>query len=100
MAPVTAMPVMLKLVFPVLFRVTVCAALVVPMDRLVKVRLVAVRLAAGPVPVPVRLTVCGLPLALSVMLTEAVRLPGAEGVNVTLIVQLPPAATKLPHVLV
>ncbi len=51
-------------------------------------------------PVPERLTVCGLPLALSVMLTEAVRVPVAEGVKVTLIVQLAPAATELPHVLV
>jgi hypothetical protein len=38
-------------------------------------------------PVPERLTLCGLPLALSVMLSEAVRLPLAEGVNLTLIVQ-------------
>ena len=51
-------------------------------------------------PVPERLTACGLPLALSVMLSEAVRLPEAEGVKVTLIVQLAPAATELPHVLV
>jgi hypothetical protein len=34
------------------------------------------------------------------MLTEAVRLPLAAGVNVTLIVQLLPAATELPQVLV
>jgi hypothetical protein len=43
---------------------------------------------------------CGLPAALSVMLTEAVRLPMAAGVNVTLIVQLPFAATEEPQVLV
>ena len=49
---------------------------------------------------PERLTDCGLPLALSVMLTEAVRLPLAVGMKVTLIVQLLPAATELPHVLV
>ena len=49
---------------------------------------------------PERVTVWGLPLALSVMLTEAVRLPLAEGLNVTLIVQLLPAATELPQVLV
>ena len=58
------------------------------------------RLARAAVPVPERLTICGLPLALSVMLTEAVRLPLAAGVNVTLIVQLAPPATELPHVLV
>jgi hypothetical protein len=65
-----------------------------------KERLVAERLATGPLPVPVRLTLCGLPLALSVMLTEALRVPEAEGLKVTLIVQLAAAATELPHVLV
>jgi len=50
--------------------------------------------------VPVRLAVCGLPAALSVMLTEAVRGPGALGVYVTLIVQLPPADTEDPQGLV
>ena len=52
---------------------------------------------------PVRLTVCWLPAALlllSVMFKEADRLPEVVGVNVTLIVQLPPAATGLPHVLI
>jgi hypothetical protein len=55
---------------------------------------------AAAVPVPERLTVCGLLLALSEILTEAVRLPLAEGVNVTLIVQWARTATDLPHVLV
>ena len=72
MAPVNAMLLMLKAPLPVLVRVTERAALVVPTDRLLKVRLAGVRLTTGPVPVPVRLTVCGLPLALSVMLIEAV----------------------------
>ena len=87
---------------PVLLRVRVCAALVVPTDRLPKLRLVAERLATGAaaVPVPERLTACGLPLALSVMLTEALRVPEAEGVKVTLIVQLAPVVSELPHVLV
>ena len=64
-----------------------------------KARLVAERLTRAAVPVPERLAVCGLPLALSVMLTEAVRLPLATGVKVTLMVQLAAAATELPHVL-
>jgi hypothetical protein len=59
-----------------------------------------VRLTAGAAPVPERLTVCGLPAALSEMLTVAARVPAAVGVNVTLIVQLPLAATELPQVLV
>ena len=58
------------------------------------------RLAVAAVPVPVRFTVCGLPAALSKMLTVAVRVPAAVGVNVMLIVQLPPAATELPQVVV
>ena len=85
---------------PVLFRVTVCAALVVPTAWLLKVRLVGERLTTVAVPVPLRLTVCGLPLALSAIFSEAPRLPLAEGVKVTLMVQLPAAATELPQVLV
>src|SRR3989442_15639482 len=41
-----------------------------------------------------------MPLLLSVIVSEPVRLPSAVGVNVTLIVQLAPAATELPQVLV
>jgi len=66
---------------------------------LAKVRLLGEKLTTAAVPVPVRLTVCGLPAALSVIFTEAVRLPIPEGVKVTLAVQLAPGATELPHVL-
>jgi hypothetical protein len=38
-------------------------------------------------PVPVRLDVCGLPLALSETLSVPVRFPVAEGVNTTLMLQ-------------
>jgi hypothetical protein len=51
-------------------------------------------------PVRVRETVCGLPVALSVTLTLALRAPIAAGVNVTVIVQLAPCATALPQVFV
>ncbi len=47
------------------------------------------------VPVPVRETDCGLPLALSAIDTLAERLPVAVGVNVTLTVQSFPIATLL-----
>ena len=46
-------------------------------------------------PVPLSATVCGLPLALSVILTLALRVPVAVGVKVTLIVQVAPAAMVL-----
>ena len=101
MVPVTAKLVILKVVVPVLVRVKVCGELAMSTGWLLKARLVGERV-AGPVvlvPVPERLTAWGLPLALSAMLSEAVRLPLAEGVKVTLIVQLPPAATEVPQLL-
>jgi hypothetical protein len=51
-------------------------------------------------PVPVRLTVWVAGLALSVMVTAPVRVPAAVGLKVTLRVQLAPAATLEPQVLV
>lgn len=51
-------------------------------------------------PVPVRLTVCGLFVALSVMVTVPVAVPVVEGVKVTEIEHFFPAGTELPHVLV
>ena len=52
------------------------------------------------IPVPERLTDWGLPAALSVMARAAARLPTAEGVKVMLMVQLAPAATEMPQLLV
>ena len=51
---------------------------------------------------PVRLTDCTAPeasLLLSAMFKVAGRLPVTVGSNATLMMQLPPAATELPHVL-
>ncbi len=53
-----------------------------------------------PVPVPEKVTDCGLPVALSVRVRAAVKDPLAAGVKVTLIVQLAPAATLAPQLLV
>jgi hypothetical protein len=50
-------------------------------------------------PLPVRVAVCGLPLALSVTVKVAVRVPPAVGLNVTLMVQLELAASELPQLL-
>ena len=54
----------------------------------------------GPTEVPLRLTVCGEPGALSVTANVAVLVPGTVGEYVTLMVQLVPPATLEPHVLV
>jgi len=55
---------------------------------LAKVTLVVERETVEAAPVPVKPTVCGLPLALSVTVSVPVRVPVAEGVKVTLIVQM------------
>src|SRR6202142_3555752 len=49
------------------------------------------------VPSPLRETVCGLSVALSVTLTTAVRVPDAEGLNVTLMLQFAPSANEVPQ---
>jgi len=100
LAPASAMPERLSAAFPLLVRVAVIVPLLVLTASLPKERLVGERLAATVVPVPERLRDWGLPVALSAMLTEAVRLPLVVGSKVTLIVQFPPAATELPQVLV
>jgi hypothetical protein len=56
--------------------------------------------AATTVPVPESVMLCGDPVALSVMVMDALRLPVAVGVNVTEKLQLSPAGTLLPQVLV
>ena len=90
------MPVMLKLVVPTLVRVTVFAGLVVPMATVPKLRLVGESFAV--VPIPLRGTFCGLPAALSVMLSAAERVPAIVGLNVTKMLQLAPIASELPQV--
>jgi hypothetical protein len=51
-------------------------------------------------PVPLRLTDCGDPAALSVTVNDAVSAPVFVGLNLTEIVQLAPAATVAPQVVV
>jgi hypothetical protein len=58
---------------------------------------VVLRLTLGAVPVPLKPTTWGLPLALSVKFSEALRLPVADGVNVTLTVQVLLGVTVAPE---
>ena len=51
-------------------------------------------------PVPFNAEVCGLFAASSTTVSVPLRAPVVVGVNVTLIVQLAPAATEVPQVLV
>ena len=71
-----------------------------PAAWLAKVREVGKRMTVDAVAVPVRLMVWGLVGALSVIVTVPVRVPATVGLKVTLMVQLPLAATELPQLLV
>jgi Na+-transporting NADH:ubiquinone oxidoreductase subunit NqrE len=96
LVPVMAIPVMLMAVVPTLVSVTVFAGLVVPMATVPKFRLVGKSFAV--VPIPPSVTCCGLPAALSLTLSAAVRVPLTVGLKVILILQVAPAANELPHV--
>src|ERR1022692_1660927 len=96
LAPVNAMLVMVSALLPVLFSAKVWDALCVPTVWLLNVRPVVVKLATGPIPVPVRLTVCGLPLALSVIVIAPLSDPATVGVKVTLTMQVLLGVTEAP----
>src|SRR5204863_3127826 len=93
LAPVIAMLPIDNVPVPVFVSCTLLVPPFLPTLRFPKESDVGDRLTAGAVPVPVRLTVCGLPAALSVTLTAALLAPVVVGVNVTLTVQLPLGAT-------
>jgi hypothetical protein len=67
-----------------LVSVTVCAAEVVACVVVGKARVVALSVSTGAVvPVPVRVTVCGEPVALSVTLSVPERAAAEAGLNAT-----------------
>lgn len=99
-SPLVAMLVMVSAAVPLLVSVTVCAAEVVPTFWPAKVRLAGESPAAGAMPVPLKLAVCGLPAALSVTVNVPLRAPEAVGAKLTLIVQLPPTAKEEPQLFV
>jgi len=83
---------------PVLVMVTDCEALAVPIACIPNARLVVESKTAGGVkPVPVSVTVCGEPGALSVMVTAAESAPANAGVKWPCMEQFAPAARLLPQ---
>ena len=85
--PVTPMLVKFSATFWGLVSVTVLAELVVPTTVVLKLRLAAESV-TGALPVPLRLTVCGLLIALSAKVSVPVAAPSAAGVKVTPTVQV------------
>jgi len=98
-APVSVMLVIDNAEFPLLVSVTVCELPVEPTFTDPKDRLVADRLTGGLTPVPLSVMVCGDVEALSVMVTNAVRVPAVMGAKWPWMVQLAPAARLVPQVL-
>lgn len=80
--------------------VTNCDGLVILMTWLAKVRLEGAMVAMGAMPVPLRLTDCGLVGSESVIVRLAASAPEICGLKVTLMVQFRPAARLEPHVFV
>src|SRR5208282_742712 len=76
---------------------TVCGAVVWPTGS--EPKFSAAGESAIEIPVPDRVTRCGLLGALSVSCNVPVREPSTAGVNPTVIVQLPPAISCNPQVL-
>jgi hypothetical protein len=93
-----AMPAKFNATVCLFVKVTVLAVLVPPTATVPKLKLL-VESVTGALPVPVRLTVCGLVIALSANVRTPEAGPRAAGMNVTPTWQLAPAATLAPHVL-
>jgi hypothetical protein len=91
---------MLSSAFPVFVSDTVWGLLLVNTFCVGKVKEEGERLAAGPAPIPVRLTVWVGGLALSVTVKVPVAVPEAMGLKVTAMLHEAPAATLEPQVLV
>jgi len=102
-APETVIELIASEALPLLVRVIVEAEEAVPTFSPPNGTEPGATVTSGAVPVPVKATVCTLfaiALLLSVMVRVALRLLIAAGANVMLIVQLYPAATDVPQVLV
>jgi hypothetical protein len=103
-SPDAAMELIVRGPVPEFVSVTVCAALVVFSAWLPKVRVVGASVTAGvgTAPIPLSAMFCGLVLSPSVRTSVAGRGPTADGLNVTLTVQVlvAPKGMLPPHVLV
>jgi hypothetical protein len=91
-APFKTIPDIPRTVAPVLRRVTLCGALVVPAACEPNLRLGADSVIVGPTAVPVNETACGLPDALSLRLRLAFLVPLDNGAKFMVTVQLASAA--------
>ena len=87
-------------VFPLFVSVMICAALEVPTSCEAKVRDEGENAATAARPVPLKLTGAGGVLLLLDSDSDPVRLPMTAGLKTTLMVQLVPAPSDVPQLLV
>lgn len=99
-APLIAIAEIVKEAFPEFVRVTFDTADADPTFWLLNMRAVGLKAICAPSPVPVRLTICGLPVALSMTFKDALSAPTPPGWNVTLIAQDAAGATGVEQLLV
>jgi hypothetical protein len=97
--PVRVIELMVNAALPVFVSVVDIALAVVLTVVFGKASMVGENDAPGAVPVPVSVTVCGLPVALSVTEIAALKLAAEAGVKVTEIVQVAVTASVIPQVL-
>ena len=88
MVPLIVMLLMVRVAVPEFLSVTVLAFELVKFNVVGKLNEAGDRETTGAMPVPLRLAVWGLPVALSLTDSVPVREPAAAGLNVTLIEQL------------
>ncbi len=98
-SPVMLMALMESATLPVLLRVTLCAALLVPRSCEEKLSDPGESVATAAVPVPLSVTAAGAGLLLLLSVSEPLRFPMVVGVKTRLMVQLAPAATEVPQLL-
>src|ERR1700704_6414186 len=82
--------------FLLLVRDTVAGTLLVPSAIEPKLKVMG-NIVTGTTPMPARLTICGLLLALSVIVTAAALAPTDVGTNVTVTLHIAPAAKVAPQ---
>src|SRR5205823_3337782 len=99
-SPVAGSEEIVSPVFPLLVSVTICAALEVPTSCEAKVSDAGENAATAARPVPLKLTGAGGVLLLLDNDNDPVRLPMADGLKTTLMVQLAPAPSDVPQLLV
>jgi hypothetical protein len=99
-SPVALIPEIVSGPSPLLVRVTGWALLLTPIIWLLKVRLAGDQAAAGVVPFPESVLEGGVLVKSPETLRDPLRVPCAVGVKVTVMMQLVPAATKVPQLFV